>query len=186
MPACEQEGLNEVCDEDWARHYHLLLGRGFSESNAARLATGRYIGIGLKTGTTFLAGRDDGFGGDNRGRKVAYAKARAAGVNPTGKVFMKQLTRSGVPFDPQAWVSDETDVRRRCRQLGVGCEGSINVKTPQYIEPQKKPHLADDIVAAECERIIDERGADLTAAERKNLPGEVRQRLSPSDAQIEG
>ena len=83
---------------DKERHYRLLRRRGFPEEHARRLATGLFIGLGLVTNTAFVAGRDDGFGKDDRGRRRAYANARAAGINPAGKIYSPQLARPGMGF----------------------------------------------------------------------------------------
>lgn len=134
----------------------------------------------LLTNTEFMANRDDGFGSRNRERKRAYARARAAGVNPTGKTYMPGLADS--LYDPKAWINDNSDVARLCRQQGRACEGcGIHVKAPQRIDPpEPKPYrVADDIVERETSKAAVEFGK-LSVKERRQLKKETRERITPT------
>lgn len=125
---------------------------------------------------------DDGFGGDNGERQRAYAKAKAAGVNPEGKKYMPGLCRPGVRYDPQAWVSGRGDVKRVCEKNGWGCEGAVNVKAVERDEPgpDERPYrIADDIIDREVETIVEKQGGKVSAKQRKRLKAEVREKRMP-------
>lgn len=47
--------------------------------------------------------------------------------NPNS-VYQPQLAER--PFDRKAFVTGGADIRDRCEELGVGCEGFVNVKSP--------------------------------------------------------
>ena len=131
----------------------------------------------LHTDTTWLANRDDGFGADNTSRQRAYAKARAAGVNPVGKVYCPSLCRPGVPLDPEAWVTGKADVKRVCRKNNWSSP-EMGVKADKIAEDPGPYRVAPDIVQNEVERIEYETGGDLTAKERKELPEATAERLA--------
>ncbi len=140
----------------------------------------------IHTNTNFLSGQGDGFSSDMI-RKKAYANAREAGVNPTGKVYSSQLARKGMGAgkDPEAWIPADDPkghIARVCQKRGMGCEGSVNVDAPAYEISDDKPYrVADDIIEKEAAMIVEDRGGDLTAQEHTNLKDEVRERLTPAD-----
>ncbi len=158
---------------DKQRHYQHLRRRGVSHKHACKLATGLFFSVGLSTSTTFMANRDDGFGTDDRSRKRHHAKARAAGINPTGKVWSPQLNE---------WFSSKDDVKRICERKGMTCEGLVNVKGPA-VEVKEGPYrVANDLVQEEVETIVarDHEGhigeqalTDLTETTRERLTGTV-------------
>ena len=155
------------------RHYRFLCRRGVAPKHARKLASGMFFSVGLSTSTTFMANRDDGFGNDNLSRKRHHAKARAAGINPTGKVWSPQLS---------AWYESRDDVRRICEQKGMACEGLVNVKAPA-VEVKDEPYRVDDsLVREEVATIVEEKyqgdigtkeQADLTETTRKRLTGRM-------------
>lgn len=159
-------------------HYLKLRRKGFPHVHAKRLAHGKWQGIGLKTDKTFMAGRQqqDEFDGNKRLRATAEAKARAAGVSPTGKFYCAGLAKER--SDPEAWITGEADVRRICNERGYGCEGSVNVKQPEFeTEDDSGPYrVADDIVNEE----IDQRVGDehITRRERDDMFETVQTELS--------
>jgi hypothetical protein len=133
----------------------------------------------IQTDATFMRGRllSDEFGGDVATRRAYEAKARAAGVNPTGKVYSRPLA-SG-PGDPEAWIDGKADVRRICEQRGIGCEGAVTVKGRE-VEPfdPETARIADDIVQTEVERRLGDNEA--TPQERADLAERVQADLSPA------
>ena len=124
---------------------------------------------GIATNKTFMANRDDGFGSDDAGRKRAYAKARAQGINPTGKVWMPQLN---------AWVGGRDDVKRICEQKNYNCDGLVTHRAHETPPPEKKRYEVDEkIVQREVNEIIETQQPDATPKERKKLVEETRTRL---------
>lgn len=122
----------------------------------------------------FLSRSDDGFGNDHESRKIAKAKADAAGVVTSGKTFVPGLCRRGVPFDPMAWVSDKSEVVKKAEKLGRNVVGSIQHKTPirdEHIANLEKPYrVSRDAVKEEVAEAIEQRhGGTATAAQTDSL-----------------
>lgn len=146
----------------------------------------RVFGVpAIITDTTFTRTMDDGFGNDQIRRRMAYAAARRAGVNPNGKIYCPGLCRRGRPFDPGAWVSASharAEIRRRCEQLNYACEGDITVKQrpSERPAPDEAPYrVADEIVQKEVAEIVQrEHGGKLTPKKRQKLVEETSERLS--------
>lgn len=109
----------------------------------------------LRTTTTFMAGSDDGFGNDNRGRKIALAKARKAGVNVSGKKFHPGLARRGIQYDPNAWYGSESEVRAKAEAKGCNLTGSIThttgVRDSDYAKAEAPYRVSAATVAPEVE-----------------------------------
>jgi hypothetical protein len=83
----------------------------------------------------------------NRYRRMA----RAAGVNPTGKVYLSGLAE--YPGDPRAWIGGRGDATRVCEERGYDADGSIRVRAARQREhPQVE--VADDILEAEANKIL--------------------------------
>ena len=97
----------------------------------------------LQTDTSLHLG--DGFIDDHT-RKLARRQARAAGISPDGKIFMGQFADDRGYKDPGAWI-DQADfrgsVRRRCHERGMGCNGTVNVPTPQLDADPLPPYRPD-------------------------------------------
>ncbi len=126
---------------------------------------------------TFLANRDDGFGTDNRSRQQAMAKARAAGVSTAGMVYCGGLCPPGEPLSPKAWIAGKADVKRICRENNWGSE-DLGIR-PAKIDADPEPYrVADDLVANEVERIVEDSNGDMSSRERENLSHDVRERLT--------
>lgn len=133
----------------------------------------------LNTDSQFMRGSDDGFGTDDRSRKLAYAKARAAGVNPTGKRFMPNMVPLGdEPFSPKGWVSDRHDVLQRCTEEGWDCDGAVKVRARSHDTAPQPYRIADDIVESHVEQEIG--GNAVSPKERTELSHKVRERLMPT------
>jgi len=142
----------------------------------------RFPSPNLVTDTTFMANRKDGLEHMPSMRKQAYAKARAAGVNPTGKVYCSGLCPLGESLSPKAWISSKDDARKRIREMGATSE-SLGVKGPAPSAP--KPYrVADSIVQGEVEKIVARRGGDLSSRERRTLVNDTRERLSPNPGAV--
>jgi putative FmdB family regulatory protein len=139
----------------------------------------RFSAPHIQTPTTFIQG-DDGFGTDNRTRKLAYQQAKAAGINPEGKRYSGQLARKGLRWrDPEAWIESRDDVRRVCERRGLGC-AAVGVKARQpECDPDDKPYaIAPDIVEREVEAVIEKTGPVAKQA-RKKLAEDVHNRMMP-------
>ncbi len=107
------------------------------------------------TDREFLQGHCNGnqFIGQEQIGDFYRKEAEAAGVNPTGKVYMAGL--ANYPGDPEAWVSGRGDVQRVCEQRGFDCEGSVNVKAARCRDTAPKEiGIADDIVDREVGEIM--------------------------------
>lgn len=142
--------------------------------------TWRFPSPNIQTDSTFLANhRDDGFGADDASRKIAYARARAAGVNPTGKVYCPSLCPSGERLSPSAWINSKADVKARCRANGWGSP-QMGIKPVQIDEAPKPYRVADDIVDGEVARVVRDNDGDVTPRERKQLTERVREQLTPA------
>lgn len=139
---------------------------------------------GIVTDDTFMAGRsDDGFGNDERARKIAYANARARGINPEGKVYFPSLARKGLGGgrDPDAWVPHQgarSHIRKVCERNGLVTD-RIKTNTPDPIEPEAKPYrVADDLVEREVNAIVARNKNDVTPKERAELKEQTAVRLA--------
>lgn len=163
--------MRQASAADKQRHYQHLRRKGILARHARRLATGLFFGIGLSTNATFMAGRDDGFGTDERRRKRHRAKARAAGVNPTGKVWSPQLNE---------WYGNKDDVMRICKRKGMSCEGMVNVKAPAREVPDPGPYrVADSLVNEEVTNIVNDKYEDqIGKRELADLMETTRERLT--------
>ena len=134
---------------------------------------------GLDTDTTFMAGShaDDGFGNVKWLREKAIAKAKAAGVDVNGARYCPQLNAKGESLSPKAWVRDKADVKRRCQELGMGCQGSVNVQAPEREPAPEKPYrIAEDILDREMRTLT--AGKGLSAKETLDLREKTAKRLS--------
>jgi hypothetical protein len=89
-----------------------------------------YVPLALKTTTSLMTGEDDGFGADDASRKIARARAAAAGVNIAGKKYHPGLCPKKDAFSPFAWYGDEMEVKRKAEALGRNVHGSIEHHTP--------------------------------------------------------
>ena len=134
---------------------------------------------GLDTDTTFMAGShaEDGFGASDWMRRKARAKAAAEGVNISGARYCPQLNDPGESLSPKAWVRDKADVKRRCAELGVGCEGTVSTPAPESnAGPQKPYRVRDSILDAEMQTLT--AGKDLSAKETADLRTKTAKRLA--------
>src|SRR5215831_11419922 len=99
-----------------------MVAAGESPRLAEVLAMGAFPGI-RGTSSTFMRGthaQDSGYD-DYR-----YRAAAALGVDTNGKHYLSGLAR--YPNDPEAWVSDLSDVARVVRGRGWNCEGAVDIE----------------------------------------------------------
>lgn len=130
----------------------------------------------IQTDTTFMVGSDDGFGQDELARNVAYQKAKAAGVTPSGR-YISQLADS--LGDPKAWVNSRAEVKRVCEQRGYSCDGAVKVKArePDGPNPFDEPYMvADDIVQDAVQKQL--AGEQVHGQEKADLVHKTREKLS--------
>lgn len=136
----------------------------------------------LRTTTRFMSGSGDGLP-DDTSRRIAYAKARAAGVNISGKKFHPGLCPKGEPFSPKAWYGDESEVRRKAAALGRGLEGAINAAAPIFdhdLAANEKPYrIATHLVREDVDREIAEcHGGKVTPEKRREITERHRDKHS--------
>lgn len=133
----------------------------------------------LQTDTTFLRGSEDGYGTDQRGRKTAHAKARAAGVNISGMRYCPGLATE--MHDPKAWVGSRSDVKRIAEARGLGIEGTVTVRAPEVEHIEKPYEVANNLVEREVDRIVrEEAQGDVSVKERCDLKEQTKVRLKGS------
>lgn len=134
------------------RTYEAMRARGESHRLAEMLATG--TPPMSNTDREFLEGHCNGsqFANEEEIGEVYRRRARAAGVDPKGKVYLSGLAR--FPGDPEAWVDGRGDVQRRLEERGWGSEGSVTVKPRDPVAPSPSPKVADDLVDDEVGRIL--------------------------------
>lgn len=109
------------------------------------------------TDASFMQGTENGrqFANNPKMGDKLRKLAEANGGNVKGKKYVGGLAR--YPGDPRAWVDGRGDVQRICEQEGWGCEGSVNVKSRQPLNPPAPgPALADDIVAEEVGNLLEQ------------------------------
>ena len=82
-------------------------------------------------------------------------RAEEAGINTRSGVYVPELCRhisvdGGGPGDPMAWVSDLGEARKRVEELGMSCQGRLNVKGREMETPPEKSEPALDITYDRC------------------------------------
>lgn len=107
-------------------------------------------------------------------RKVAMAKAKAAGVNIEGKRYCSTLGQTA--YDPRAWFDNTYDLKKRAAELNIPITGIVTQGAHET--PPKKPiGLAQDIVDAEVNAIIAKEPEK--AKKRHNVEADVRDKHTP-------
>lgn len=100
-------------------------------------------------------------------------RARKAGINTHGKVFMSQL---GPPESPLAWVSGIEDFKTSLKLQGKGCE-SMGIK-PIVKDPTPDIPLADDIILEEIStRMESDPGLKAKLKEKPEAMRELREEI---------
>jgi hypothetical protein len=103
----------------------------------------------IETDSTFMSGHKRlGDTRDEKSLKSLVAQARKHGYNPTANdVYMSPI--AAFPGDPKAFVSQaggKHQVRKRCEELGLHCEGAVNVKGAEIAPPKPDVPLAADLL----------------------------------------
>jgi putative FmdB family regulatory protein len=76
--------------------------------------------------TVYSTKRTDGHQFSSEAMRNFYlGKARAAGINPTGKTYDYQL--ANYPGDPRAWIGSDSDLRQVLEERGWGSKGKVKV-----------------------------------------------------------
>lgn len=124
------------------------------------------------TDSTFMAdcraGHDDGLVGESA-MKFRQMYQNATGSRPDGKFYCSQL--ADFPGDPKAWVGSKSDVKRRCKEKGVGFVGSVNVEAPE-VEPKPEPKeytVAPDIVHKRLAAMEREQPGSVTSLSKREM-----------------
>lgn len=132
-------------------HYEHCRREGTSHALAEMFASG--VTPSCLTDSVFLEGHCNGnqFESQPQVGDGYAAEARAAGVDPKGKVYLSGLAR--FPGDPEAWVSGRGDVQRVCEQRGWGCKGAVSVARADS-EPPPPVAVANDIVESQMDRVL--------------------------------
>ena len=170
--ATEEELQNNL---DIRRHYNLLRNRGIPHEHALRLAHGNLGPVVCGTDTQlFLSKSNDGFVGNDLGRKIALAKARQAGVSTAGKMFVPGLCPKGEMYSPKAWCGDKAEVVKKAEALGRNVEGSIQHFTPvrdkDYAKVEAPYRVAPKLVAEDVQEANQQRfGGKATKAQVQTL-----------------
>jgi putative FmdB family regulatory protein len=140
----------------------------------------------LKTDTAFMAGShiDDGLP-DDASRKIAYAKARAAGVNVSGKRFQPGLCPTGDMFSPKAWCGDRAEIKRKAEELGRDVDGAVthrsSIRDEHYAKLEKPYRVAPHVVMPYVEKEIKEvHGGKVDAKTKRDIIEKHRDRHSGS------
>ena len=108
----------------------------------------------IQTNATLTRNMPDEFDGNLRQRRVAEAKAHAAGVSTTGKRFVGQLCPKGEFFSPRAWVS-ESDYMGGCKALAIqqgkplnddGFKATVKAPVNDKPEPGELPYSVNKAI----------------------------------------
>lgn len=95
----------------------------------------------------FMEGRLNNQWLDNMPKKQAQTilrEARAAGIDPSGKVYVGGLADHRAHRDPLAWVDSTADIKRVARKRNLTVEGAVNQRgTPV---PPKRQVLNERII----------------------------------------
>jgi hypothetical protein len=77
-------------------------------------------------------------------------EARAAGINPSGKVYVGGLADGRGHRDPEAWVSGVDDVARVARKRNLHVEGAVKHEGHQV--PPRRRALSERIIQEEMRK----------------------------------
>jgi len=101
----------------------------------------------------FMEGRLNQQWLDNMPKKQAQTilrEARAAGIDPSGKVYVGGLADGRAHRDPLAWVDSTADIKKVARQRNLTVEGAVTHQgTPV---PAKRTVLNERIIQEEMPR----------------------------------
>lgn len=134
-------------------HYLKVLEMGYGEKWAAMVALQQPPGTS-GTDRAFQQGRLDGNWMDEMPVHMAkrmVREAKAAGIDITGKQYMSGLSDKRGHCDPEAWVSDLSDVRRVAKKRNLQVRGIINVDAVETPPKQVdlNPKIAKELAKKE-------------------------------------
>jgi hypothetical protein len=105
------------------------------------------------------------------------AVAEEHGQNVTGKKYISGLAR--FPGDPEAWVEGRGDVQKLVESRGWGCEGTVNVKKRELLNPPEPgPEVAPDLLEKYTNVIADAQPMP-HLVDREDLKEQVKERIKP-------
>lgn len=112
----------------------------------------------MGTDRAFLQGRQDNHGlGDlpKWMQDSVLAKAKAAGIDISGKVYSPGFSRRGKGggSDPMAWVSDTHDMLSRAKKLNLNISGVVNYQGEEMPPPPDVP-LSEKLIKANMQEYI--------------------------------
>lgn len=88
-------------------------------------------------------------------QQEAIYKARKAGIDITGKIYVSGLADGRGAGCPDAWVGGVDDVKAACVRLGKSCEGLVNYSAPEK-PPAPDVELAEPIVREFAQKYAEE------------------------------
>lgn len=99
------------------------------------------------------------------------------GGNTVGKRYVSGLAR--FPGDPEAWITGRDDVKRLVEKRGWGCEGTVNVKAREALNPSEpKTEVAEDLLNKYTQHVA-EGLPDPERIDMADLKAQVKERISP-------
>jgi hypothetical protein len=108
--------------------------------------------------------------------------AAEAGVDTTGQIYLEQLAR--FPGDPEGWVSDRGDVKRRLEQRpGWSSKGMVDHQGEA--QAPKEVEIAEDLVQNEVAEILTT-VPDPHLVDTVDLSNKVREHRKPSKRKAGG
>lgn len=135
------------------RHWLCMISDGQTERFATMAALQQPPGT-RGTDRAFQQGRLDGNWMDempvHMARRIAR-EAKASGISITGKQYMSGLADKRGHCDPEAWVSDLSDVKRVAKKRNLQVRGIVNVdaiETPP-VTVDLNPKIAKDLAKKE-------------------------------------
>jgi len=167
----------ETDDPAQIEHYELCRKNGASHRLALMLALG--VPPMSNSDREFLQGSENGRQFQNCphiGNAYAKLAKRAGFTDLSGKKYLSGLAR--FPGDPEAWVSDRSDVKRVLENRGWGAEGAVTTKVRELDQPPEITPVAPHIVERETQAEVAKTGP-VTPKKRREIKEQVRERLTP-------
>ena len=151
---------------------------GTSHSRAEVFALRQFPAMNTDA-TMFTEGWKDQFDGSEYGKKARQV-AEKAGVSTVGKKYFHSLAQK--PMDPRAWVSTRGEIKQRCIETGMECEGNVKVKGCDFgAHPREKYEIHPDVVRGLVKQRLDENpGLKPTKKVIERLTEEVKEKHTPN------
>lgn len=138
------------------RHYLKCIADGQSPRFAEMVALMQPPGT-RGTDRAFLEGKNNQeWLGDMPKRQANYIlkEAKAAGISTTGKVYMSGLADKRGWCDPQAWISDVSDIKRVAKARNLQVRGIVDIDSTD--EPNQRaelnPRIARELAKKEIKK----------------------------------